>query len=108
MHTKVLKIPFVRCLALLGALLTILTTLAQAASSGRAPSIYAFNHSGPATITLGETLYLNWSVGDTTELTLTPGIGNVTGTTWVQVTPTETTTYTLTAKNAHGSAVSAP
>lgn len=42
MHTKVLKISFVRCLALLGALLTILTTLAQAASSGRAPSIHAF------------------------------------------------------------------
>lgn len=41
MHTKVLKISFVRCLALFGALLTIPTTLAQAASSGRAPSIHA-------------------------------------------------------------------
>lgn len=40
MHTKVLKIPFVRCLALRGAWLTILTSFAQAAPSGRTPSIY--------------------------------------------------------------------
>lgn len=99
--TVILK-PLIRCAALLCAALTLIASVAQAASSGRMPSIYAFNHSGPATINLGETLYLNWSVGDTTELTLTPGIGDVTGTTWVQVTPTETTTYTLTAKNANG------
>lgn len=67
------------------------------------PSIYAFNTFGPTTINLGETATLNWSVGDATSLSISPGVGNVTGLTQIDVTPTATTTYTLTATNAAGS-----
>jgi chitodextrinase len=42
-------------------------------------------------------------VSNATSLTITQGVGNVTGKTSVQVSPTASTTYTLTATNAGGS-----
>ncbi|MES2696531.1 MAG: hypothetical protein V4773_23885, partial [Verrucomicrobiota bacterium] len=102
MKTTALFKPLVRCAALFGAVLTLFASLAQAASAGRAPTIYAFNHSGPATINLGETVGFNWSVGDAAEISISPDIGVVTGT-WIEIVPTQTTTYTLTARNSVGS-----
>ncbi|MBI2512530.1 MAG: hypothetical protein HYV96_11155 [Opitutae bacterium] len=75
-----------------------------AAPAARAakPTIYAFNQSGSGTINLGESVSLNWSVSHGASVSLSPGIGAVSGTEIV-VTPTQTTTYTLTATNASGS-----
>lgn len=89
-------------MALLWAVLAYFCSLAPAAETLRPPTIYAFNNSGALTINLGETVSFNWSVGGATEVSLSPDIGVVTGT-WVQVAPTQTTTYTLTARNAAGS-----
>lgn len=97
--------PFARCLALLGALLACFSLPMRAADAVRPPTIYAFNVTAETTINLGTTAELNWSVGaEATEIAISPGVGNVTGTTSVQVTPTATTTYVLTAKNAAGTA----
>lgn len=102
-----MKIPataylFTRCMVLLWAVLALCCEIAPAAETTRPPTIYAFNTSGPLTINLGETVGLNWSVGGATEISLSPDIGVVTGT-WLDVVPTKTTTYTLTARNAAGS-----
>lgn len=52
----------------------------------------------PATITTGSSSTLQWSVTGATELSISPGVGTVTGTS-TTVSPTMTTTYTLTAVN---------
>jgi hypothetical protein len=96
-----LKNPFARCVALLCAALAFASPLGRAA--GRLPSIYAFNVAAEATINLGTTTSLNWSVGDATRVTLTPDFGDVTNLSSVDIAPTQTTTYVLTATNAAGS-----
>jgi arylsulfatase A-like enzyme len=45
----------------------------------------------------GSEVELSWSVSNATALTLDPGGIDVTGQTWMNVSPSETTTYTLTA-----------
>jgi len=57
----------------------------------------------PATLVLGATTTLSWSVSNASSLTIDPGVGTVTGTSTV-VTPGATTTYTLTATGPGGSA----
>ena len=52
----------------------------------------------------GESVTLNWSSTNATELTLSPGVGNVAPEGSTSVTPTESTTYTITAKGPGGSA----
>jgi hypothetical protein len=66
------------------------------------PVISSFTAS-PATITQGQSSTLSWSVSGATSLSINQGIGTVTGSSRV-VTPSQTTTYTLTATNAGGSA----
>jgi PKD repeat protein len=66
------------------------------------PVIYSFDQSGSATINLGQSVTFNWSVSNGASVSLAPGIGPVTGT-QVTVTPTQTTTYVLTATNSSGS-----
>lgn len=56
-----------------------------------------------ATIRLGESSTLTWAIGDATKITIDQGIGDVTALPSVRVTPTKTTTYTLTASNVRGS-----
>ncbi len=56
-----------------------------------------------ATIRLGESSTLTWAIGDATKITIDQGIGEVTNLPSVQVTPTQTTVYTLTASNSRGS-----
>ncbi len=64
------------------------------------PSIASFSAS-PTSITLGQSSTLSWSVSGATSLSIS-GVGAVSGTS-VAVTPSVTTTYTLTATNAAGS-----
>lgn len=58
----------------------------------------------PPSITLGASSALSWTVSGATSLTISPGVGSVTGQTSHQVTPTATgaITYTLSATNAEG------
>lgn len=68
------------------------------------PQISSFTAT-PAEIELGESSTLAWTVDGTIDsLKVTPGNINVTGQTSLGVSPTETTTYTLTAVNESGEA----
>lgn len=69
------------------------------------PVITAFAAS-PSAITAGESATLQWSVtGDEPmALSITPGVGGVSGQSSATVSPAATTTYTLTASNEAGAA----
>jgi len=56
----------------------------------------------PATILVGETSSLAWSTTYADSCTIEPDIGSVDVNGSIQVSPTETTTYTITATNAGG------
>lgn len=72
-------------------------------TGGPGPSISSFTAS-PELIAPGESSTLSWTVDSSaTSVSITPGIGSVTGQTSVTVTPSTTTEYTLTATNAEGS-----
>lgn len=64
------------------------------------PVIESFN-AAPKTISAGGTATLSWSVGNATGVDIDNGVGNVSGS-QVNVSPTSTTTYRLTARNANG------
>jgi len=66
------------------------------------PVINSFNAS-PSKISAGEYSELRWSVSDASSVTIEPEIGSVALTGTRAVSPTETTTYTLTATNDAGS-----
>ncbi|MDA7931856.1 hypothetical protein N9B42_02695 [Akkermansiaceae bacterium] len=70
--------------------------------SGEAPQISSFT-SFSNVISQGSSVDLNWEVVGASSLTLDPGATDVTGTTTINLTPAETTTYTLTATNDFGS-----
>ena len=70
------------------------------------PVISSFSAS-PASITAGASANLNWVVTGAATLSIDQGVGMVTGTASKVVTPTQTTTYTLTASNASGTPVTA-
>lgn len=67
---------------------------------GAAPVIASFI-STPSSVTAGDSAVLSWSVDNATSIVIAPGVGPVTGTS-ASVTPASTTTYTLSASNAHG------
>jgi hypothetical protein len=75
-----------------------------AGSNATAPTISSFSASAAsiAPFADGGSATLSWSVAGATSLSIT-GLGAVTGNS-IQVSPTQTTTYTLTASNAQGSA----
>ena len=62
------------------------------------PTISSFSAS-PSTIDKGKSSTLRWSTANADSLSITPGIGTVTGTS-LKVSPSSTTTYTLTATNS--------
>ena len=69
------------------------------------PTIVSFT-AIPATIAVGESSTLSWTVNDATAIAISDGSNDVpftAGDTSVDVTPEATTTYTLTATNAGGS-----
>lgn len=65
------------------------------------PQIESFSAS-PAEINSGQTALLEWQVTGYDSLEINQGIGDVSGETEYQVSPDESTTYTLTAVNAAG------
>ncbi len=66
------------------------------------PTITSFT-AAPTTVAAGQSTTLAWAVNGATSLSISPGIGAVTGSS-VSIAPAATTTYTLTATNASGSA----
>ncbi len=69
-------------------------------STSTLPTISSFSAS-PSTINVGQSATLSWSVVGATLLSINQGVGSVTGTTRT-VSPSVTTTYTLTAVNSFG------
>nr|WP_246356728.1 hypothetical protein [Pyxidicoccus fallax] len=65
------------------------------------PSVLRFE-ANPATIAPGESVELSWEVTGARRVSINQGVGEVRGTS-VRVSPTATTTYTLTATNNRGS-----
>lgn len=68
---------------------------------GDAPEILSFT-ADPVTIQSGDSATLAWQVSDATSLSISPGVGPVSGSS-TTVSPAQTTEYTLTATNAYGS-----
>jgi chitodextrinase len=73
-------------------------------SSGSAPAIFSFSAS-PGSITSGQSSILSWTTSGAASLSINNGVGTVAGSS-VSVSPTVTTTYTLTAANSYGSVTS--
>jgi len=69
-----------------------------------APLIQSFT-ANPSTIARGQTSTLSWATANATSVSINQGIGVVATTGVRGVTPTVTTTYTLTASNALGASV---
>lgn len=80
--------------------LLLLCTVVLAAC-GEAPTVSVFT-AAPGTIAKGTSAKLVFAAEGEDKLTLEPGAGDVTGQSEVEVTPGETTTYTLTASNRSG------
>jgi hypothetical protein len=70
-------------------------------ATASAPTISSFTATPPL-IQSGQSSTLNWSVSNATSVSISQGIGTVTGVSKVVV-PTTTTAYTLTAANGNGS-----
>lgn len=68
---------------------------------GNAPTIASFS-ANPTSISAGGASSLTWNVTGASTISISPGVGAVTGSS-VSVHPTTTTTYTLTATNSRGS-----
>jgi len=77
-------------------------TAATPVSVGAPPTIASFAAT-PASVTMGQSSTLKWVTTGSSAVNISPGIGNVTGSS-VSVKPSATTTYTLTATNSYGSA----
>lgn len=84
-------------------LLAVLLVTACSGAPTSGPTVQAFAAT-PSEVATGDASTLTWVVSGTEPITLTitPGVGDVTGATQVVVHPTATTTYTLTATNAAG------
>lgn len=70
------------------------------------PVIRTFEVSGSSEIRVGGLATLAWNVDGETSVTIEPDIGDISGSSRVNVSPTTTTTYTLTATSELGSASS--
>ena len=80
----------------------LIAQLADQYLTNRRPAIVSFTASTNF-LFAGQSATLAWSVSNATAITLDPGIGVVSGPAGVRsVAPAVTTTYTLTASNAHG------
>jgi hypothetical protein len=82
------------------------TTIPDAALPIPAPKIDRFTSSVPV-VTQGGSVTLSWNTTDATEVTLAPGGETVGLDDTINVSPTTTTTYILTAKNSAGEAITA-
>jgi hypothetical protein len=78
--------------------------VSNAITVGTVAAITSFS-AAPGVITAGENATLNWQITGSCTVTLDGGIGDVTGRTYVTVTPARTTAFTLSA-NCSGTALS--
>jgi Cysteine-rich secretory protein family len=69
--------------------------------SNPAPTISSFTAS-PGAINLGQTTTLSWNIAGAVSVSIDNGVGDVSGVTSRAVSPSQTTTYTLTATNVGG------
>ena len=76
------------------------------ADTGPLPVVTAFSAT-PATVTVGKSSTLQWTVTGAATVTIDQGVGSVASASSKVVTPGQTTTYTLTAQNAGGGSVTA-
>jgi hypothetical protein len=67
--------------------------------------VISFFTATPSVITAGHATTLSWSVAGASTVTIDSGVGDVSGVTSKTVSPSQTTTYTMTASNGGGSAV---
>lgn len=74
---------------------------AETAPRPSAPTINSFS-AEPSSIERGQSSTLNWSISNATDMSISQGIGAVQSTGQRQVFPTNTTTYTLTARGPGG------
>ncbi|MCX6008576.1 MAG: hypothetical protein NTW48_00770 [Chloroflexi bacterium] len=74
---------------------------------GQLPTIDSFDAS-PSSITLSDTSTIEWNVSGATEVSIDQGIGSAVHAGSVEVSPTATATYTLTAINAAGPPAASP
>ena len=71
--------------------------------NSQAPAISSFTAT-PTTTSAGSSVTLAWTVSGATSLSIDNGVGDVTTSSSIRVSPVQTTTYTLTASNSSGSA----
>jgi hypothetical protein len=76
-------------------------SVAVTVTAGTLPRIVQFS-AAPMSITAGQSATLVWAVDNSTSVSISPTIGNVSAAGTQTVSPTATTTYTLTATNATG------
>ena len=67
-----------------------------------APTISAFKAT-PSSVTVGQSSTLSWTVSGATTITIDNGVGDVSNLSSTAVSPSQTTTYKLTASNSGGS-----
>jgi hypothetical protein len=80
---------------------TVTAPVVVTVTSGQASRIVTFSLN-PTTINVGGSSQLCWNVENATTVSITPGIGTVKAQDCVNVSPTGTTTYVLTAINGTG------
>ncbi len=85
-----------------GNLTISLGTLTVAGSGSGTPSVQNFTAT-PALINTGESSRLAWNVTDADSVSIAPNVGNVASSGFIDVSPTQSTVYTLTATNGNGS-----
>jgi len=96
------KINYFKYLSLLFTMIVLILVVGCSGPTPTAPIINSFL-ANPATITVGESSTLSWSITDATTVTIDQSIGSVALISTTTVSPTTTTTYTLTATNTAGS-----
>ncbi|MGP8245354.1 MAG: CAP domain-containing protein [Bryobacteraceae bacterium] len=79
------------------------TTGQATTPAAQVPSILSFT-ANPSTVRWGQVSSLSWSVNGAISLTIDNGVGDVSNIVGIRVSLRQTTTYTLTASNAAGSA----
>ncbi len=81
---------------------TVSSPVTVTVTGGTVPQVVSFV-ANPANISAGQSSKLCWQVTNATSITISPSVGsNLAANTCATVSPTQTTTYTLTAANAAG------
>ena len=79
----------------------VLAELSDTHITGKLPRIFSFTATSNQ-IYLGQTTILSWAVSNATSVIINPDIGLVAPSNSIAISPTNTTTYTLTATNQDG------